>query len=182
MCLFPLAHPLANRKPDIKRKHHCKASHKKCNIHFKSEHKMKDLLNLVERWCQLEEELNTCAIVQLHGMAQSTCSFFKFYCQILLLPSNVFSITSVDSRVTVSSDVAFPKHNIFFPADFCLAAISLFWNKTWLLGIPGSVSRGIAKKLIICWEDTIWSGKLNPGTKSESNPAEPRRTRQWKHG
>lgn len=59
MCLFPLAHPRANRKPDIKGKHSCKASDNKCNSRFKLEEKMKGLLNLVESCSQLEEELNT---------------------------------------------------------------------------------------------------------------------------
>ena len=35
------------------------SSHVNYNSHYKSEEKMKGLLNLVQRWNQLEEELNT---------------------------------------------------------------------------------------------------------------------------
>ena len=35
--LFPSAHPHANRRPDSKSKHHCKASHFKCNSYFRTE-------------------------------------------------------------------------------------------------------------------------------------------------
>lgn len=55
---LPFSSLNGKQKPDKRSKHSCKASHIKCNSHFKLEEK-KGLLNLAESWSHLEEELNT---------------------------------------------------------------------------------------------------------------------------